>query len=112
MWKIWVALGLAAVASVMSIVMGWINQARVAAILYRMLVAVFVSFCAGYGMCFLAQRYLAPRFLAQAAERGASGNETPADGSDASGEAAAEERAESFTPLTADDLTRVSPPEQ
>ena len=112
MWKIWVALGLAAVVAVVSALTGWINQARVTVILYRMLVAVFVSFCAGYGLCFLTQRYLAPRFLAQAGNGGADEAEASSESVDASAGAAAEENAEPFTPLTADDLTRVSPPEQ
>lgn len=106
MWKIWVALGLATIASVMSISMGWINQARAAVILYRMLVAFAVSFCAGYAACFAAEKHLVPLLLAKR-ESG----ET-AQAQEAHEEPSAQVKEEGFTPLTADDLTRVSPPEQ
>lgn len=111
MWKIWVALGLAAIASVMSIAMGWINQARVAVILYRMLVAFAVSFCAGYAACFVAERYLVPRLLARREGEGDEG-EAEEEERQTRAEPSAQAEEEGFTPLTADDLTRVSPPEQ
>lgn len=114
MWKVWVACILAAVAAGMCVVMGWLSQARITVILYRLLIAAAVSFSAAYGMCFALEKYLVPRFLAEAGKAGsAEDGEAPSESVPVSDEeAAAEAKEEAFTPLTADDLTRVSPPEQ
>lgn len=114
MWKIWLALGLAAVAAAITIGMGILHQARFSVILQRTIISVFVAGCGGYILNLFMERIGLPYLLREnisAEQVQVNGDSLAEEEQETPNEEVSEvEEKKEFAPFTTDNLNRVSPP--
>lgn len=109
MLKIWLAIGLALIAAVITMVMGLTNQARFTVILYRTIISIAMCASCGYLIGIVCEKKIVPYFIRlNAKQEEESEEEILAENRD---ETVSEKiEATAFAPFTADNLNRVSPP--
>lgn len=112
MLKIWLAAGLAAIVAVITIVTGFLNQARFIVILYRTVISLIISGCIGYAAGVFFQRVWLPYLLRKNIEKEQSVMKAEVPQTEENPEEAMNENTEKteFAPFTAENLNRVSPP--
>lgn len=113
MLKLWLAVGIAAVAALITIVMGITNQSRFMVTFFRAIFAGVFFGCIGYALAVFFERIGLPYLLAK---EGSPEDGPLTDKVENEEEEIVEERLDGkqeeaeFSPLTADSLSRVSPP--
>lgn len=114
MLKIWLAIGLAAIVAVITMLMGLINQARFTVILYRTIISIAVFGSCGYLMGIVFDKKIMPYIirLNSKQEQEISENQSLEENMDNNRDETVSEKIEAtaFAPFTADNLNRVSPP--
>lgn len=117
MWKIWLAIGAGGIVAIVTVLMGIINQARFAVILYRAVVSIALIGGGTFCMAVLGERFLLPYLLHQdvsltnvdvAEKQKESRGDT--EDQDIENEESLDQKQAEFSPFTAENLNRVSPP--
>lgn len=115
MWKIWLAIGVGGTVGVITIFTGIMNQARLAVILYRAIISIVLMGGISFALALLGEKFLLPYLLhtgpslnnETAKEAEAKNSEEQAAGEE---EVTEEKEQAEFSPFTAENLNRVSPP--